>query len=47
MYIKQTYSVLRNDVNHDDGAGPSSSTGTSASGEKKEVKKKPRKWHLS
>ncbi|KIP02065.1 hypothetical protein PHLGIDRAFT_122793 [Phlebiopsis gigantea 11061_1 CR5-6] len=42
MYIKQTYSVLRNDVNHDDGAGPSS-----AGGEKKEGKKKPRKWHLN
>lgn len=49
MYIKQTYSVLRNDVNQEE--GPASGSTPSGSGgpanEKKDVKKKPRKWHLS
>ena len=55
MYIKQTYSVLRLDVNQDEGpagaAEPGSSSGAGAgapgSADKKDVKKKPRKWHLS
>lgn len=49
MYIKQTYSVLRNDVNQEEGAA-SGSTPSGSGGptiEKKDVKKKPRKWHLS
>lgn len=55
MYIKQTYSVLRNDVPDDPlPAAPSAAStstsaaaATSAAQEKKDAKKKPRKWHLS
>ncbi|KAI0798483.1 Gti1/Pac2 family-domain-containing protein, partial [Irpex lacteus] len=37
LYVKQTYSVHRNDVSDD----------TSGSGEGKKEKRKPRKWHLN
>ena len=46
LYVKQTYSVHRNDVPPDE--IPANSSGNAASEGKKEAfKRKPRKWHLS
>lgn len=54
LYVKQTYSVHRNDVSDDTvGVGLIASGSTSGkesegkSGEGKKEKRKPRKWHLS
>lgn len=56
LYVKQTYSVHRNDVPPDEvpantnanASGSSSASGSGqAEGKKEALKRKPRKWHLS
>jgi hypothetical protein len=51
LYVKQTYSVHRNDVPPEDaisGSGSGSKDDVKAgSQDGKKEKKKPRKWHLS